>query len=253
MVISQEVIRQIEAEVKKVLEQQSLAPSPPPSDKRILAIFDAAQVNLSLPLQQIERCIEGGYVVTAILSELAAKLLDANSVRGVCGDERVFVCSEIAHLAPFLEDFSVIVIPVLSYPMASKLALGMADTSCTYLIFQAMLHGNKVIATSDALEVASKASTSELSKLGRNYRKTLSNFGIQFVTCEQLAETILSDSSPHFGPVDSKGGKALISASIIANLAPTVREFVYLNPAIITPLARDLAAQRGIRLVAKTK
>jgi hypothetical protein len=248
--ISQEVIRQIEAEVKKVLEQQSLVPSPPPSDRHILAIFDAAPVDLALPLQQIERCIDGGYIVTAILSELAAKLLDANSVRGVCGDERVFVCSEVTHLGPF-EDFSLIAIPVLSYPMASKLALGMADTSCTYLIFQAMLRGNKVIAASDALEVASEARTSEISKLGRNYLKTLSSFGIQLVTCEHLAETILSDSSPHFAPVDSKGGKAVISASIIANLAPTVREFVYSNPAIITPLARDLAAQRGIRLVAK--
>ena len=253
MDISQEIIQQIEAEVKKVLEQQSLAPSPPPSDRRILAIFDAAPVKLALPLQQIERCIDGGYVVTAILSELAAKLLDANSVRGVCGEERVFVCNEVTHLGPFLEDFSLIAIPVLSYPMVSKLALGMADTSCTYLIFQAMLRGNKVVATSDALEVASEARTSEISKLGRNYLKTLSSFGIQFVTCEHLAETILSDSSPHFAPVDSKGGKAVISASIIANLAPTVREFVYSNPAIITPLARDLAAQRGIRLVAKTK
>jgi hypothetical protein len=251
--ISSEIIRRIEEEVKKVLTQRGIASASSPSDQRILAIFDAAQIDLARPLQQLDRCIQHGYVVTAILSDLAARLLDISRIRSVCGNERVFVSSEITNLQSFTKDFfSSIVILILSYPMAAKLTLGMADTPCTYLIFQAMLRRDRIIATSDAFEIlAESESISEISKLGQNYIKTLSNFGIQFVTMDRLGETILSDDPMSFSSVDSRHGKNVISASVIANLTPGVREFVYSNPAIITPLAHDLAVQKGIRLVAK--
>ena len=254
MDIGEELIQRIEEEVKKVLGQESIPASSSTSDKRLLAIFDAAEVDLAQPLQQLEKCIQGGYATTAILSDLAAAVFDTKVIQSICGEGKFFKCGEIANLSPFIEGFSLIAIPILSYSMAAKLALGMVDTPCTYLIFQAILRGDRVIATSDILERVVRTKTPfEVSKLGQNHLKTLSNFGIQFVTVEQLSETILSDNSLSFGPVDAKGGKAVISASVIANLAPAVREFVYSNPAVITPSARDLAAQRGIRLVEKSK
>ena len=45
--------------------------------------------------------------------------------------------------------------------------------------------------------------------------------------------------------------KPLISASTISNLDANVCELVYANPAIITPLAREHAKNRGIKLTPK--
>ena len=153
-------------------------------------------------------------------------------------------------LNSFTEGCSAIVIPTLSCAMAAKLSLGMGDTPCAYLVFQALLRGNRVIATSDGFEISDGAEIPpEISKLGQDYIKTLSNFGVQFVTTDQIAETILSDGTHHFNP-DPTGGQNVITASVIDGLTSGVREFRYTNPAIITPLARDLAARKGIQLVA---
>ena len=244
----------IEEEVKAVLEQRTMSASPAVPDKRLLAIFDAAQVNLAPILNQLETCIKGGYDTTAILSDLAVRLLDKEAIQSVCGEEKVLTCGDITDLADFAERRTFIAVPILSHPMAAKLALGIADTPCTYLIFQALRRGDSVIAAYDFIEGFDETEkTSQNLILERNYFKTLSNFGIQFAPIEQLAETLLSGDSLSHCPVDEKGAKTVISSSIIANLAPSVQEFVYTNPVVITPLARDLAAERGIRLIDKSK
>ena len=251
MEFSPEIIRRIEAEVAKVLRQQEIALASAQSDKRVLAIFDAAEVDLARPLEQLDRCIQGGYVATAILSDIAAKILDISRIRSTCGQERVFIASEITNLQSFTEGFSLIVIPTLSCAMAAKLGLGMADTPCAYLVFQALLRGNGVIATSDGFEISDGVEIPpEISKLGQDYIKTLSDFGVQFVTTDRIAETVLSDGTHHFNP-DSVGEQNIITASVITRLPPDVRELHYTNPVIVTPLARDLAAQKGVRLVAR--
>ena len=251
MEFSPEIIRRIEAEVAKVLKQQGTTLTSSQSDKRILAIFDAAQIDLALPLAQLDKCIQGGYAITAVLSDIAAKILDISRIRSTCRSEGVFVASEITSLQPFAEGFSAIVVPTLSYAMAAKLSLGLADTPCAYLVFQALVRGNTVLATVDGLGISDESEIPpEISKLGQNYIKTLSDFGVQFVAMNRLAEVILSDGIRRFDPADTRGQKNIITASMIAELSPDVREFHYANPAIITPLARDLATRKGIRLVA---
>ncbi len=251
MEFSPEIIRRIEAEVAKVLKQQGVALTSAQSDKRILVIFDAAEVDLAPSLQQLDNCIQSGYVVTAILSDIAAKVLDISRIRSACGQKQVFIASQITNLQPFTEGFSLIVIPTLSCAMAAKLSLGMGDTPCAYLVFRAIRRGNRVIAMSDGFEISEESEIPpEISKLGQDYIKTLSDFGVQFVATDQLAETILNNGTQRFNPANAIGGQNIITASVIDGLASEVREFRYTNPAIITPLARDLAARKGIQLVA---
>ena len=252
MEFSPEIIQRIEAEVLKVLKQQGTALTSTQSDKQILAIFDAVSVNLAPSLAQIDKCIQRGYVVTAVVSDIATQILDISQIQSIYGDEQVFVAGEITNLQSFTERFSAIVMPTLSWAMAAKLSLGMGDTPCAYLVFQALLRGNKVIVMSDGLEISDKSEIPpEISKLGRNYIKILSDFGVRFVATDQLTEEILNNSTLRFNPAGAIGGKNIITASVIDGLAPDVNEFRYPNPAVITPLARDLAARKGIRLVAK--
>lgn len=252
--MNQQLLQQIEKAVRKALQAQSpISVSTP--DKKLLAIFDAAQIDLASPLQQLEKCIQDGYAVSVILSDLAAKVLDVNEIRSVCGTEGVFTSGELTNLRPFVEDFPLIVLPIFSHSMGAKLALGLTDTPCTYLVFQAILRGDRVIAASDLLEKSMESKrVSAISTLGQNYLKTLSEFGIEFVKTDRMAETILGNrDSSSYRIVDTIQRQTVISESTIAKLAPTVRELVYPNPAIITPLARDLAVKRGIRLVPKAE
>ena len=90
MEFSPEIIRRIEAEVAKVLKRQGMALAATQSDKQILAIFDAAEVDLARPLEQLDKCIQRDYVVTAILSDIAAKILDISRIRSTCGTRTGF-------------------------------------------------------------------------------------------------------------------------------------------------------------------
>lgn len=255
MGVSEESIRRIiEEEVKSVLDRRSVTASPSVGEKQLLAIFDADEFNLAPPLEQLKACIKGGYDTTAILSDLAVRLLDVEAIQSVCGKDKVITCGDITNLSPFTEGRPLIAIPVLSHSMAAKLALGIADTPCTYLIYQALRRGDSVIAASDSVRgFLETDNTSRMLNLERNYVKTLLHLGIQFTPIEQLAETLLSVDSLNYNPVDGKGEKTVISTTVIENLAPAVREIVYTNPVVITPLARDLAAERGIRLVEKSE
>ena len=159
--MNQELIQQIKKAVRKALEAQSpISVSTP--DKKLLAIFDAAQIDLASPLQQLEKCIQDGYAVSVILSDLAAKVLDVNEIRSVCGTEGVFISGEITDLRPFVEDFPLIVLPIFSHSMGAKLALGLTDTPCTYLVFQAMLRGDRILNEAVRCDVAPKCGGSFL-------------------------------------------------------------------------------------------
>ena len=52
---------------------------------------------------------------------------------------------------------------------------------------------------------------------------------------------------------DTKQGETVISASVMTDLGPTIRELVYENPVIITLLARDWVDRKHLRIVANPR
>ena len=75
----------------------------------------------------------------------------------------------------------------------------------------------------------------------------MSELGVQLVPIMQIAESVKEKTDG--SSVTSE--KHLISASTISNLDANVSELVYANPTIITPLAREHAKKRGIKLIPK--
>jgi len=248
MEISEALIQQIEQEVRNVLAKQSLTTPVPGSRQGALAVLDAAEVDFDPILQQFQSLVQERCHVVVIVSSLAAQVFDMPKLRAICGDGCVVMCDAVKDIRRFLSDFQTVVLPVLSHSLAAKLSLGITDSPGAYIAFQALLRGDRVIAVENVPSHAPPA----LMALQQNHLKSLKRFGVHFVTVDQLAETILGDEAASAAVTKLVSGKTVISASVIANLSPTVTEFVYSNPAVITPLARDLAVQRGIRLVAKS-
>ena len=155
----------------------------------------------------------------------------------------------LSNIATFVDTYQQIVLPVFSHPMAAKLALRLVDTPCTYLVFEALSKGKKVIAASDALNQSKVPVKTDpiFSKLENDYVNALSEFGVQLVPMTQIAASVVERMSDSRAVVE----ETLISATTISNLDADVRELVYANPAVITPLAREHAKKRGIKLIPK--
>ena len=247
--MNQELIDQIRRIVERVLREQTPVATQTSYEKRLLVIFGATQFELDEPIQQLHTCMQDGWKITIILSDLATKVINPEPIHAAFGEDNIFQENTLIDIKTFVDAYQQIVLPVFSHPMAAKLALGLVDTPCTYLVFEALSKGKRIIAASDALnqsETSIKASPI-FSKLKGDYVNVLSELGVQLVPMTRIAESVMERTGNSRVIVE----KTLISAATISNLDADVRELVYVNPAIITPLAREHAKKRGIELIPK--
>jgi hypothetical protein len=244
--MNQELIDQIRRIVERVLQEQTPISTQITHEKRLLAIFGATQLELDEPIQQLHTCRQNGWKITIILSELATKVVNLEPIYAAFGKDNILEENALTNIPTFVDTYQQIVLPVFSHPMVAKLALRLVDTPCSYLVFEALSKGKKVIGASDALNQG-KTST-EIGIIEANYVNVLFELGVQLVPIVQIAESVKEKT----GSSSATSEKPLISASTISNLDPSVRELVYENHAIITPLAREHAKKRGIKLIPKS-
>jgi len=244
--MNQELIDQIRKIVDRVLEAQASTTTQTANEKKLLAIFGATQLKLDEPLQQLHACMQDGWKITIILSDLATKVINSEPIYGIFGEENVLREDTLTDIATFTDTYQQIVLPVFSHPMAAKLALRLVDTPCTYLVYEALSKGKTVIAVPDALNQGEKSV--KINAIEVEYVNILSELGVQWVPTMQIAESIQkrTDDSP------ASSDRPLISATTISSLDANVQELVYAKQAIITPLAREHAKKRGIKLIPKS-
>lgn len=243
-----EQIAQIEKIVENVLKEH--VGNPQQSEKRLLVILGATQLPLEEALKQFHICKQDGWKIRIILSELATKVVDLDQIKSTFDEEEILQEDDLTDIPSLVESYSQFVLPALSYPMVGKLALKLVDTPCSYLVFQALSCGKRVIAASESLPkkryVDKESRTLDI--IEPDHVNVLREFGVQWVTVDQIAETICDISIPERVNVS----QPIISASVMANLASDVQELIYTASTIITPLARDLAQERSIKLTPKS-
>lgn len=238
-----EQIDQIQKIVERVLQEHTTNAQ---DDKKLLAIIGATQLSLEQPLQQLQTCKQKGWNIRIILTELATKVVDLALIDEVVGKENILQENELTNIPSIVNEYSQIILPVLSYPMAGKLALKLVDTPSTYLILHALSCGKQVIAAADVFNRRGLKNKKSLilDEIEQQHVNTLTGFGVKWVKVEQLATTI--------GEVDATNririNTPVISVSVISNLLSNVKELVYAKPTVITPLAREHAQKMGIRL-----
>ena len=243
-----EQIAQIEKIVKDIL--QSRRRETQPSNKNLLVILGATEKPLDNLLQQLNECTQEGWKVQIILSDLATKVIDPDTIKSVFGEDKLIREEDITDIPSIVESSSVILLPAFSYPMVGKIALKLVDTASTYLVYHALCQGKQVVATADDLIRKKQYSDKKLQlldEIDEEHVNTLSDFGVIWVTEDMIIEAI-RDADVSYKVFAQT---SIISASVIDNLALNVRELVYTEPTIITPLARDYAQKRGIKIIRK--
>ncbi len=243
-----EQINQIEKIVERVLQEHNN--STQESEKHLLSILGATQLPLEQILQQFQTCMQEGWNIRIILSELATKVVNLELINSTFGEENILLENELTDIPSIVESYTQIVLPALSYPMAGKLALKIVDTPCTYLVYHALCCGKRVIAASDLTNIKKYVNKNShtLDQIEPEHVNTLTEFGVQWITVNQIAETVREGGLPNLANITTP----VISAAVIADLASNVQELVYTKPTIITPLAREQAQKRGIKLTPKS-
>jgi len=232
----------VEEEVRKALLG---ADAPKTVRKRILAVFTGGSVKLEEALTQVEKLIQKGYAVKAVLSQTAVSVVTPNRVRGIPGIGEV-VCEPAPSISPIalVRESDAIAVPILTRNSAAKIALGIADTLATNVILYALIMGKPVIAARNSAEPDGANETPpELIQLARDYLQKLSSFGVKLVDAAEIAQSVADYET------GVKSGKRLVTQADITGLPDGVRQIKVARGSIITPLAKDAARERGIEII----
>jgi len=251
------LIQIIEAEVRKALANMPEEDKPPPKStrKKATAIFTCGCDSTSEAIKQVEKLIEKGYDVTAVVCPIAVEMNLVEMLEDIGGISEILV-SGYDRVDKLADESEVIMIPVLSRPAAAKLALGITDNFAIAVVMQGLITGKPVIAARNSIDPDSASSAyaaadktpPALIQLAKNYLNTLTSFGMTIVDISELADA--ADGKPQQNSYLADDGKRpLISKSVIDSIAEGVKEFVIPDNSIVTPLAKEMAKEREIKLV----
>lgn len=228
--------------------------------RRALALFCGGSIGAPEARKELRKLLDVGFTLRAVLTPYAELVLGADWLRAELGD--IEIITEASGRAPgaLLQETDLILIPVLTLNTAAKVAHGIADTLVATLIMDSLLKGKPVFAARDACDPDHPVR----SKLGMTretaaYRDLLSSnlqrlreYGIRLVPAAELAAHVLADvtGAAASGPAAPEGtvfcGRVL-SRSDVASF--TGRLLKVSRETLVTPLARDLARDRGIDIV----
>jgi len=248
------LIEIVAAEVKRVLADMPEEDNAPPKSpgRKAIAIFTCGCDPTGETIKQVEKLVEKGCDVTAVVCPIAVEMNLVEMLEGIGGIGEILV-SAYDRIDELVEEAEVIIIPVLSRPAAAKLALGISDNFALALVMEGLVLGKQVIAAKNSVDpdspgVITDKTPPALIQLAKDYLNTLVSFGIEFVDVSELVDAV--DGKPKQNSMLADDGKPpLISKSVIANIAEGVKEFIIPNSSIVTPLARETAKDRDIKLV----
>jgi len=236
--------QQVEAAVKQALAK--MAETDASSAKSVLVVLDAGAASLDACLAQLAECRQNGHSLTTLISSLASQVYNLDTVRSAIPD--LMVEATDLPLGKLVSDFSLLVIPVLTINIMSKLSLGVADTPISYLLVQALQQGKTIIAIDQPHSTEATGYADHLQQQMLHHQKRLQSFGLRFVPVNRLAESIVKDSKQiHFCTAIDQRSK-LLSRDWIDQLPLSIEEIICPESTVITPLAFEEAKKRGVTI-----
>ncbi|QTL98803.1 hypothetical protein GM661_12940 [Iocasia frigidifontis] len=222
--------------------------------KRVLIVYTGGEIGFKKSLAQIkqlDRLFEIEWEI--VLSETAKEILDIQLLKDILAIDKIAEKDIFTHL----NNFDLVLVPVLTRNSAAKIASHMTDTLATNIIFKAILIGTPVVAAQNAADLTDPV----LMKLGvdhipqavlnknKEYLALLRDYGICLVDVSKLTvevEYIFSGNTNSSLPNSVFLDKSLLTYSDINKLDSSNKKILVKTDTIITPYARELAASKGL-------
>ena len=239
------------------------------SEGEIIVVFSGATVEMSEAMTQVKGLIYDGYQVLTAFSE------NAKNMFGSWVEDQLLGLPFIRSIAPsnWYPSFTcarAVVVPLLSLNTAAKVSHLIADTLPTNLMLHALACGKPLIAAPNGvcpeghLLTENAGAAPAFRQAVQERLKTLEGFGCRFADVKSLRTLInrtLSDLKHSAGdPTRSLSmisehetfitlGERLITAAHIRQARDRGVGLRLIPGAVVTPLARELAMNAGVKLI----
>lgn len=235
--------------------------------KRALVIFTGGTIGFEASLLELRKIQAADVELTVVLSAAAEKILAGDRIKEQLGGGITLITPSSPYPGRLLRESDLVLVPVLTQNTAAKLAGTLSDSLPATLILQGLMLGKPVVAAMNAadpqdawrIKMNMGQSSPGLVEALRQNLKKIAGYGVKLVPVHELAaasQKILAatgDAAAHpSGRGDSLPRKNLVNAETVKAAAQAgLKEIVIAANSIVTPLARDLAREYAIALVAK--
>lgn len=240
--------------------------------KRVLIIYTGGEIGFKKSLEQIKQ-LDHLFEIEweIVLSEIAKEILDIQLLKDILAIDKIAKKDIFTRL----NNFDLVLVPVLTRNSAAKIASHMTDTLATNIIFKAILIGTPVVAAQNAADLTDPV----LLKLGvdhipqavlkknKEYLALLRDYGLCLVDVSKLTvevEYIFSGNTKkkelNLTNLSNSSlsnsiffDKSLLTYSDINKLDGSNKKILVKTDTIITPYARELAASKGLIICMQQK
>lgn len=225
-----------------------------PAQKEVLVLLTGGRAIWPKVQYKLEELRSRGIVLKPVLSDAARQIFNSQELNRIFGTT---ACDEKNELLTSVKKASLIILPTLTVNTAAKMANGIQDTQITSMAGWALMMGKPVIAVTNSADPDSP----EFNRLGFSagggqYRnklqdnlKTLKMFGVKLVEADYLLPAVMQTLD--CDPINKENRLivegALTTAKVQAAAARKCN-IVVSEKAVITPLAREMAATAGIKI-----
>lgn len=225
------------------------APATATGGPAILLLFTGAREKWDVLSSAFRAWIEQGVQLDAIFSPSSKYVISPDEISAL-GIRSIDRPEEVRHLIYDLSRYMFVFLPSISRTHAAKLALGITDTLPLNITLSALAQKKKVYASNDGLEptacVACGNQVPGIQEILDNYRDQLSKMGLKMFPAEEAvkAMSLAALNQAESGPELVTG---LVTEEDAAQLTGPVVKAA--RGGLITPLAMELLAKRGIEVV----
>lgn len=259
----EELVRLVVAQVFQALKEEQ-------NNYRALVLFTGGKTKYQEAIKEVKKLADQGWSFAFACSEGAEAIYGSELRAAFPGAE--FLTNPLKQSPLELQEkMDLVLIPALSQNSLIKIALGLGDTLPTLLIKMALLLGKPILASNNAADTRYFCQQRGLSnpspgllELMDGYLDKVASFGIELTDVRNLAqqaEALVRGKKTELSPtiICSKSDKArsvakkVITGEDITRAAGKGEDIYYQVGTLVTPLARDLARQHGVRLVKAEK
>jgi hypothetical protein len=234
----------------------------------LITVFSGATAAFGEAVRQVRSLILDGYRVLLALSEAAEQICGQVVRDQLAGFPHLSFVDPVKWL-PSLREAQAVVCPLMSVNTVSKLSLLIADNLVTNLLLHGLFMGKAVIVASDGVDFASQdrkalgihGGAPALQQAVAYRLRIVAEHGCHVTCARLLRETVNSiltngdlsigkrpDSEPPSSSPTLRCAGRLVTAADIRKAHQMGVNLSISSTSLITPLARDLAIQRGVVL-----
>ncbi len=254
--------------VLEILREEGLVK--PPAEARVphrkktgpsvLCVFHPGVRRLEAALSQVRR-IEAKAGRTSVFTvDAARRWVCGRDVREKAGSRCILDTVGPDGIERVLERADVLVLPTFCFQTAVRVAQMAADDQGSALVLTALAANKPVLAANDGFTLLDRMANPAMGREMERVLEKLARFGMQLCETERLAEHFeqLTRSTGRAGSTDEnhgrpqrgETGRRLILAENVRQAKEAGADRLILSAGgIVTPLARDLVKEYGMRIV----